>query len=649
MYTRIKVALISLTIVTGFIAGSAAYAVTQNQINAEVQIVCPDDYGNWFSGSGTIIDPKGIILTNKHVVTDKVGSVIPTCIIGFVESISKEPDFGTPDNYNLAEVKYSTVTDDMDAAILYLDNSTNEIYPYVDIWNSNSNGLMFGDKIEVVGYPSIGGSTITYTSGDFSGYGSASDGTQNYIKATVPLEHGNSGGAAYNSAGQFIGVPTKVIAGSLNSLSYILSVNSIESWLTGILGKSYQQEIIEQKSIIETPKTNIQNDITPPSRPLNLHGQCYTDSTKFSYIYLGNSYADFNPSQSYLSTIYCEWTDFIDSSRVEGYYVYFGENINAKPAVDGVFTIQPHYQPVFTAKGRYHFVIQAKDNAGNISDPVIFGTYHYSMLEEDKKYQEILRNKIKQNEITSFSVFDYSGGVKGKLLATILYHGYIQGKPYKIPSNNLYIEWDGMIDKNFVSRFQIKFANDKFEIVKNNYITKVGILVNKVESFTLEASYTEGTNVNIPWLSKKVFEVVSTKSQKYQPGGAADKLKGNILLQVESRGEAWYMNPADGKRYYMKDGATAYEMMRRFGLGITNANLAKLPQEGEKKTYPAALSYLKGKILLQVESRGEAWYVHPKTGVRYYMKDGAAAYDLMRLYSLGITNTDLAKIPEGVL
>jgi len=56
-----------------------------------------------------------------------------------------------------------------------------------------------------------------------------------------------------------------------------------------------------------------------------------------------------------------------------------------------------------------------------------------------------------------------------------------------------------------------------------------------------------------------------------------------------------------------------------------------------------------GKILLQVERHGEAWYVHPKTGIRYYMKDGEAAYNLMRYYSLGITNADLEKIPVGDL
>ena len=99
----------------------------------------------------------------------------------------------------------------------------------------------------------------------------------------------------------------------------------------------------------------------------------------------------------------------------------------------------------------------------------------------------------------------------------------------------------------------------------------------------------------------------------------------------------------------MKDGPTAYQMMRQFGLGITNANLAKIPQEGETKTFPTTLNHVKGKILLQVEDHGEAWYVHPKTGIRYYMKDGEAAYNLMRYYSLGITNADLEKIPVGDL
>lgn len=117
-----------LVFVLGLVPINFSKAITQNQISAEVQIVCPDNYGNWFSGSGTVIDSKRIILTNKHVVTDERGAIIKACFVGFVESINSEPNFGTESSPNIAEVKYFTTTEDMDAAILYLDNKTNKVY-----------------------------------------------------------------------------------------------------------------------------------------------------------------------------------------------------------------------------------------------------------------------------------------------------------------------------------------------------------------------------------------------------------------------------------------------------------------------------------------------------------------------------------------
>ncbi|OGY41089.1 MAG: hypothetical protein A2Y82_01655 [Candidatus Buchananbacteria bacterium RBG_13_36_9] len=122
-------------------------------------------------------------------------------------------------------------------------------------------------------------------------------------------------------------------------------------------------------------------------------------------------------------------------------------------------------------------------------------------------------------------------------------------------------------------------------------------------------------------------------------------LKGYILLQVQEHGEAWYVNPPDFKRYYMKDGPTAYEMMRSFGLGITDADLAKIPKDTDSFEGDWSLrNRLSGRILLQVQQHGEAWYIYPKTKKRYYLKDGAAAYEIMRYLGLGITNTDLSKL-----
>lgn len=119
-------------------------------------------------------------------------------------------------------------------------------------------------------------------------------------------------------------------------------------------------------------------------------------------------------------------------------------------------------------------------------------------------------------------------------------------------------------------------------------------------------------------------------------------VQGRILLQVEQRGEAWYVNPTNSLRYYMKDGPTAYAMMRTFGLGITDADLARL-KAGDK----TLINRLKGRILLQVQQRGEAYYVHPDDGKAHYMANGEAAYALMRSFSLGITDVNLLAIPVG--
>jgi hypothetical protein len=128
------------------------------------------------------------------------------------------------------------------------------------------------------------------------------------------------------------------------------------------------------------------------------------------------------------------------------------------------------------------------------------------------------------------------------------------------------------------------------------------------------------------------------------------KLSGYILLQVENNGEAWYVDLASQKKYFLQNGAVAYQALRTFGLGITNADLNKIPDANN----PSGTGYdkklvnrLKGRILLQTQSKGEAWYVNPKDGKRYYLKDGDAAYSIMRSLSLGITNVNLRKIEVG--
>jgi len=63
-----------------------------------------------------------------------------------------------------------------------------------------------------------------------------------------------------------------------------------------------------------------------------------------------------------------------------------------------------------------------------------------------------------------------------------------------------------------------------------------------------------------------------------------------------------------------------------------------------KGTVPANLS---GRILLRVQAHGEAYYVNPLDRKMHYMGLPADAFALMRKFGLGITNIDLQKIGVG--
>jgi len=114
-------------------------------------------------------------------------------------------------------------------------------------------------------------------------------------------------------------------------------------------------------------------------------------------------------------------------------------------------------------------------------------------------------------------------------------------------------------------------------------------------------------------------------------------IKGMILLQVEENGEAWYVYPDNLNRYYLGRPADAFEIMRNLGLGIKHAELV----DYLNSFFPERLS---GKIMLDVEMNGEAYYVYPKELKGYYLGRPDDAFAIMREKGLGITNSDLAMI-----
>lgn len=115
-----------------------------------------------------------------------------------------------------------------------------------------------------------------------------------------------------------------------------------------------------------------------------------------------------------------------------------------------------------------------------------------------------------------------------------------------------------------------------------------------------------------------------------------DRLKGRILLQVESKGEAWYINPDNSNRYYLGRPADAFSVMRELGLGISNKDFDFFNNVAPKR--------LSGKILLKVEDSGKAYYVNPIDLKMHFLGRPADAFQVMRNLGLGITNDNLDEI-----
>lgn len=56
------------------------------------------------------------------------------------------------------------------------------------------------------------------------------------------------------------------------------------------------------------------------------------------------------------------------------------------------------------------------------------------------------------------------------------------------------------------------------------------------------------------------------------------KNAGQIFLQVENAGQAWYLNPLFKTRFFLGSPQDAFDLMKKQGLGITSQNLGQIPQ-----------------------------------------------------------------------
>lgn len=174
-------------------------------------------------GSGSIIDEKGTILTNWHVIDG----------LNTVKIFQKPGNFEKIDENKaiLADVvKYNQT---LDLAILKMRKIPININP---IKLGNKDELKIASNVHAIGHPQ--GNSWSYTKGTISqirpDYEWSYEKTlhkADTIQTQTPISPGNSGGPLLNKNGELIGVNSFILDGKSQNINYAVSISSIKPFI----------------------------------------------------------------------------------------------------------------------------------------------------------------------------------------------------------------------------------------------------------------------------------------------------------------------------------------------------------------------------------------------------------------------------------
>jgi putative serine protease PepD len=193
-----------------------------------------------YSGSGSIIDEQGLILTNAHVAAPEAE--------GLAEQYSEDDQIRNPEYLLVAltqgddrpadpEYRARVVEADgsLDAAVIeiYADEDGNELDEELDLPTmpiGDSDQLRTGDDVTVLGFPGISQSgAVTVTKGVVSTFIPSEEyGPRSEIDTDTRIAPGNSGGAAINNDAEIIGIPsayfsegTPIVSGRIRPINLV--------------------------------------------------------------------------------------------------------------------------------------------------------------------------------------------------------------------------------------------------------------------------------------------------------------------------------------------------------------------------------------------------------------------------------------------
>lgn len=166
-------------------------------------------------GSGVILDAKGHLVTNDHVIrgADQIRVQLADGRVATPTIVGTDPD--------------------TDLAVLRVDLEDPPVMPM-----GRSNELRAGDVVLAIGNPF--GLSQTVTQGIVSATGRGRLGVtdfEDFIQTDAAINFGNSGGALINTDGELIGINTAVLAQTLGTdgISFAIPVNMVRGVMDQIL------------------------------------------------------------------------------------------------------------------------------------------------------------------------------------------------------------------------------------------------------------------------------------------------------------------------------------------------------------------------------------------------------------------------------
>lgn len=199
------------------------------------------------TGSGVIVSPDGLIITNYHVIEDA----------SEIEVTSNK------NKTYLAEIIGSDPATDL--AVLKI--KTNESLPFIPFGDSES--ARVGEWVLAVGNPFNLNSTVTagIISAKSRDLNERDSKNQSFIQTDAAVNMGNSGGALVNTNGELIGINTAIssITGGFVGYSFAVPSNivrkvfedlieygNVQKGLLGVSGSALNAELAEKFDITET-------------------------------------------------------------------------------------------------------------------------------------------------------------------------------------------------------------------------------------------------------------------------------------------------------------------------------------------------------------------------------------------------------------